>query len=411
MQISKTSIKLAGVYLLIISAPPILFSLLNLKGMAIGTTLVSVFAMIISRGVKLRKIKRNAFLILTVLVFYAALQHIANGFWTAKAYLSIPALALIVVSAKYCSLRLLRLKQEALHGALLSIGLLGVAILFINHLLSYQLGLFFGYANEKAVFPFLEPSHSALALGPVFLANIAVSKHRVISIFFILASIFASFFIPSATFLPYALIGLAVHLIKHEIKLFPLSFPAIIFPSMFVLATVLSNPYLSDRLNLSSESDNLSVLVYLQGIDDAINSLRISGGLGLGFQMLGTQPPSTYAIPIERILGSTGGELNREDGSFLAAKLIAETGLLGLLLIVMYFVIAVKGIKSLINTHRYAGNQDLNLTCCALVLGYSVEMFVRGYGYFSPGFFVFLIAVFSAESKELKKSLRLFRHT
>ena len=69
---------------------------------------------------------------------------------------------------------------------------------------------------------------------------------------------------------------------------------------------VFSSSYFTERFNFSEDSTSATSLVYMQGVDDAKNSLAMTYGLGLGFQMLGTQEPSIYSLPIAKILGADG---------------------------------------------------------------------------------------------------------
>jgi hypothetical protein len=155
----------------------------------------------------------------------------------------------------------------------------------------------------------------------------------------------------------------------------------------------LITPYFLDRLAISDTSNNLSALVYLQGLYDAYYSLEATNYLGLGFQLLGTQPPSELSLTIQTIAGT---ELNREDGSFLAAKILAEFGILGVIFIIYYLKISFQAVIFLrkqiflINDRRDLKHQLV----AAIIFAFSVELFVRGTGYFSPGVFLFIFALF-----------------
>ena len=125
------------------------------------------------------------------------------------------------------------------------------------------------------------------------------------------------------------------------------------------------------------ESSNLSALVYLQGWTDAWLGLNQNLGLGLGFQRMGTTEPSEIS---EKIYLMIGEYKNRADGSFLASKVIAEFGLLGVAAIGAYL----RGV------YKYARNPgflevEQNRIAYGLYLAFFIELFVRGYGYFSPG--------------------------
>jgi hypothetical protein len=80
----------------------------------------------------------------------------------------------------------------------------------------------------------------------------------------------------------------------------------------------------------SSEIDNISSLVYLQGWQDAWSNLQRTNGLGLGFSMMGCTPlPDVSARSALANLFEL--ELNAEDGSILFGKIVSEAGVLGIL--------------------------------------------------------------------------------
>lgn len=112
--------------------------------------------------------------------------------------------------------------------------------------------------------------------------------------------------------------------------------------------------------------------------------------------MLGTQPPSIYASMIAKITGDVNIEQNRDDGGFLAAKVVAELGYFGIYLMfayIFYFFKCVQSVRKILLNNQLRENSML-LISYGIIITFSVELFVRSIGYFSPQVFIFLIAAF-----------------
>ena len=92
--------------------------------------------------------------------------------------------------------------------------------------------------------------------------------------------------------------------------------------------------YFSDRLKLTTDSDNLSVLVFVQGWQLAYNSLKETYGLGIGIQQLGFVKVETEAG--DTIIRLLGRNVNDTDAGLTFGKIVSEFGLLGVFLIIIY---------------------------------------------------------------------------
>lgn len=102
---------------------------------------------------------------------------------------------------------------------------------------------------------------------------------------------------------------------------------------------------------------NMSSLVWLNGWSQAYQSFAATAGLGLGFNQMGCgifYDAGYYTPIIQSAL--YGNNLNAEDGSLLSAKLIAELGFLGVVLVVMLTWKSVASIAVLI---RRRGDFDV----------------------------------------------------
>lgn len=146
--------------------------------------------------------------------------------------------------------------------------------------------------------------------------------------------------------------------------------------------------YFKKRLFL--DTSNISVLAYLFGWETAYLSFIDSSGLGVGFNRMGFVGPSGGEF--REILKSIGlGELNIYDGTVTGAKLITETGIIGLLLLLLYLYYFINVFKKL-KKGTYKDAKSLFFS--SVFLSMFIEYFVRGVGYFSPNIILFLTSVY-----------------
>jgi len=136
----------------------------------------------------------------------------------------------------------------------------------------------------------------------------------------------------------------------------------------------------------------LSTLVYIQGWELIVDSMHRSLGWGIGFQQLGFGPIRSTAS--EMIYSMTNLELNLQDGGFVAAKFISEFGIFGLILTILFAFIATRSAILLRKASQkiapHIAGRDFAL---ALIVGYTVDMFVRGVAYFTASTMLLLAAL------------------
>lgn len=239
----------------------------------------------------------------------------------------------------------------------------------------------------KSVFVFYEPSHFAVIFGIFFVASISFDIPEKIKGYLLLSSLSFGLFLPNATMLVYSVIAIALMVRSFSSYVFiVIALTSFVFFLVFIQPELLV--YYADRIFLSESNSNLSALVYLQGWQEAYKSIVETNGLGLGFQMAGTNSPSEMA---QRIYSIASVYLNREDGSFLAAKVVIEFGVLGVFFVLLYLVLFC---RSFISIRRGAYNVgDFGLFFDSMVVGFFVDMFVRSAGYFTLGFFMLAVAI------------------
>lgn len=250
-------------------------------------------------------------------------------------------------------------------------------------------------AFPKALFPFTETSHFALAFGPIYLYRCVAAPVRR-RLVWILLGFALALLLRSATFIALAVV--AAILCRRLIIV-------LIGAATGAFAGAASHlSYFVARADLSAHSSNLSALVYLQGWQFIIRSLEISHGWGLGFQQLGVHP---FHLNVTRLIQQlTGGTpLNAMGGSFIFSKLASEFGLFGILLGIAYFYYALESVNAIRRRDSY---QHDTLPRC-VVVAFGIDMFLRGTGYFYGAPLLFLAAVNFLRRQ--RQSMRLHYHS
>ncbi|WP_162896556.1 hypothetical protein [Cysteiniphilum halobium] len=249
-------------------------------------------------------------------------------------------------------------------------------------LIGYINAIFIG--DRAHIWPFGgEASHFALFFGMtaiMLFSCCASSKYRLLLLVLVLI---LALLLPNLTLLMFACIMLVIWGGKHVASIFLVGL--ILFFCLWQL------PYFQDRLLVTSQSDNLSALVYLQGIQLIAHGFN---GIGVGFQAMGDSNYVTKAG--YKIISILGRSLNRQDGGFLAAKIIFELGVYGVFIVILYLYYAVRACLLLIRLNEQQINNGITVKdkiALSAILGFSVEMFVRGGVYFSGEVFILLTAI------------------
>lgn len=239
------------------------------------------------------------------------------------------------------------------------------------------------YSNEygylKPIFPFKEPSHFALIFIPFILYS--TLKANVLNKYLILIfSFYIGFKVENLT-----LVMGCILVAFSTLSWRALFFGLIIF---FIALTQIELSYFHDRFIINKDySNNLSLLVYMQGWEIIYDSLVKSFGWGIGFQQLGLQDNLTDTGSI--IYSLTGSTINVLDGGFTLSKILSEFGYLGIILM-FFYVIFFKKSYSIIKNSKLSSPYIFS---GSIILSYSIELFVRGVGYFN-GTLILLISSF-----------------
>jgi hypothetical protein len=381
---------LAILILLCGSLPPFVKHVFNQSSLAMGLIIYCLLISIYVWRYAPRLFRPNKYIAsyLGIAALYMVLQVIISAGWSSKAYASLLPIICILTIAYLLSARLSKINPNLLDGAVRFLAGLLIIIAFTNKIFDFR---FNAYTHERAIVPFSEPSHYALFSGPIFtylfVCARSISKKLLI---FISTSVLA-IILPSTTMLAYPILMLALWANIH--RRFLITIPILLATIWFAL---FQSDYHFERVMMIANEDttNISALVYAQGVTDAYNSLIETNFIGLGFQMMGAQQASDVSDLISRFSGSDVG-LNRMDGSFLASKIIAEFGAFGLLTVAIFTLFALRSFSSLRALLWLDRNDGDHRSILVYVFLYSflVELYIRGYGYFSPGVFIYISSI------------------
>ncbi|MBT9174199.1 MAG: hypothetical protein DDT21_02610 [Syntrophomonadaceae bacterium] len=151
--------------------------------------------------------------------------------------------------------------------------------------------------------------------------------------------------------------------------------------------------YYMGRLAISTDSQNLSTMVYLSGLERAYLNFKDTLGLGVGFQQFGIT--GSRGDIMESIRKLYGTDLNLLDGGAVAAKFIGEFGLLGVAMILAYLVYFAKSARWLheVSMSEAAPRDCKRVFFLSCFVMYCIDFFIRGTGYFSPSGFLFVASL------------------
>jgi hypothetical protein len=246
-------------------------------------------------------------------------------------------------------------------------------------------------SSQKELYLFQEPSHFSLIYIPV--TNFIVFKSKFIkSVFLIFLMLIASYYIKSFTLLlGCSLITFSFFAKKRMFK------TLIIFLTLFILLFI-SLSYFKERVLLSENNPNLSLLIFLDGWERAYLANILTYALGIGFNQLGHYGITGYFREIMTNIDAP--YINLYDGGSTACKFISEFGLFGLILILFYFVFVKNFLLSFLKVSKSSTKAILTHS---FLLGSFLELFVRGTGYFNPGIIMLFIALIMNERLKRKK--------
>lgn len=236
-----------------------------------------------------------------------------------------------------------------------------------------------------------EPSHLALHLLPLVAYRLLHNFADRLSWFVLaLVLIFAS----SST-LAVGIIGVvAIKLgMRVRSRWISVALPLLALGLMAALAVNIEGNAMLNRLSAiiyfdADQITNLSSFVWLNGWSQSFDHVMASNGWGVGFNQMGCGGLAT-AGSLSPVLLRGGAEivLNATDGSFLFAKVVAELGMLGLLVCLYLSYLAIKAVLTL-SRDMVRGQDTLHVRhdmICRAAAGLTllVCLYVRGMSYFA----------------------------
>lgn len=407
MRISANAAKVLLVLLVIIVIPSLVYVSLSASSMAAGI-LAACFIVVLAVG----KMRLPSSFISLPLLFFVSLFVIHTTYYGMqgegglKHVLSVVLFGVMLFCAGLFSVKITAIQDSDLISVL---KILSVLIVFMGVISIISPVNFLNYSKyAKSIFPFSEPSHYAITVSGILLATgfYLSSMMRVGLVFSVLVF---SVVYPSMLLLLLALIMIFSYYMHGFLRL-SFTFICLCVAVILIPYIGVDISYYEDRLKFDETASNLTALVYLQGWEDAYKTLLQTNWVGLGFQNMGSLEPGGYG---ERIFQIVGIYKNREDGGFLAAKIIGEFGALGLIFLLCY--LAALCLSALYNRKffkKYQMDRDKALELfpvssvlgCSLIVAFSIEVFARGYGYFSPGILLAMVAIFLVGQKRKKHS-------
>ena len=244
----------------------------------------------------------------------------------------------------------------------------------------------------KPVLFFSESSHFALSFLPFMLYATVTASPRM-KLLLIVSSYAIALLLNSVTLVVgIALVTAMVIPLRQLLLLVPIA----AIPFLLNFSTVTLH-YYSSRLDLFaqdvSSTQNLSALVFLSGWERAYLNLKDTVGLGVGFQQFGIIGSRGDILESIRIMG--GRASNLLDGGSVAPKFIGEFGVLGVTILLVYLVNFAKSARWLheVSMNEVAPRDYRRIFFLSCFVMFSIDLFVRGAGYFSSSVFLFVASL------------------
>ncbi|MAT79597.1 MAG: hypothetical protein CMD13_02550 [Flavobacteriales bacterium] len=396
-------------FVMIFFLPSFGYVALNSSSLALGflVSLLLIWIFSFDKFIHLKLSKNLKIISILFAIHTSFIIFFGNNFDLAKAIPSIILIVFVILSALLFSQKLEKIDD------LLFINIIKICTIIILSLGIFSLLFefnFLGYSEyEKSIFPFAEPRHFVTSTGSFILtSSLYLSKNKKIFLG-ILMPLFIFVFQSVVLIFFFLMFLFFVFLLDIKKQFFNVFFIFIITLSIFSL--IGDSDYFSSRLDFSSQNTNLTVLVFLQGWDEMFHSIRLTDGFGVGFQNMGNLPPS----PISKLIKSLSGGfyMNRNDGAFLASKIISEFGFLGIFFVLLYLKAFFRSLFFLINMILKNKNplkrfnkRSLVVFAHMNIVFLIIEVFAAGTGYFTTGVFLFIMSLIILENDSKQKITR-----
>lgn len=393
--------------------PSLSYVVLNQSSLAFGIVVILpmiVIALYRDGLIKLNDIFLFTFCVFLILMSFGVLRAVAlhSGWKPVISYVSLLGMFVTTyVTASY----LIFSRPSEIFG---SIALIVYTALIFALLSSKKYLDILGYEKyHKYIFPHSEPSHFVLSIAPFLLTFILLARGY--SRFVVFTTLLVILYAFPSVILVLALLGVVLIFVFAQGRWATFLFLGAFGVAVVIISQLPLPEYYLDRVNFSSNNDNVTVLVYLQGWEQIALSLTSGDIAGIGFQQAANAEVGTIGYMLADILGTFK---NREDLGFLFAKLVVEFGYIALLFLATYLVAASLALRYVIRLVQGSASRDNTAVVffSSCIITFFLEFLFRGVGYFSPGVFWLFVGVFgllghSRYKMISERSRRCFEHS
>jgi hypothetical protein len=277
-----------------------------------------------------------------------------------------------------------------------------LTVLVINNhisnfvLISVSISLIISANLDKIIFLdryfrfYYEYSHVALYISPIIIYRLFYNYRDSLAWISVVTISVYSF---SLTFFISLLVSLFIIARINNFKNFfiILLFPLILFS--FLYSDHIITRFVGLFHSIDSIDSNISSLVWLNGFSMAYEYLKLTNGMGIGFNQMGCNnfgDIGGYSYLISQV--NSGILLNFEDGSFAASKIISELGFLGLLIVGLLTFYSFNNLLWALNSKNF---QNVNLLILSGSISTLICLYVRSAGYYQLHFILALSLLLS----------------
>lgn len=326
---SNSTKRIICLFILFLVFPDFLFYTLGVDNFSISTIISITLLFVFLRA---KNICKDNFLIIVALFILLCFNCLLSMLFnieqalTFKVVLSIYSILIMAyVSSCYaqtlwlCSEEILKRSVFYLFAFLCLIGIISILLQKTEII------------HDKSMILFPEPSAFALVFIPIFSFCLYYTRGGLLLLYIL--SLGIALGIQNLTML----VGIVISVFV--MKKITIRQTIVILLGAWIFSMILSDldiSYYTSRLDFKNTT-NLSVLVYLSGIERAFLNFITSYGLGIGFQQMGVN--GEIGIYQQILAELDAPMLNIYDGSFISSKLISEFGVIGALMCIFYFFI------------------------------------------------------------------------
>lgn len=375
---SNSTKRIICLFILFLVFPDFLFYTLGVDNFSISTIISITLLFVFLRA---KNICKDNFLIIVALFILLCFNCLLSMLFnieqalTFKVVLSIYSILIMAyVSSCYaqtlwlCSEEILKRSVFYLFAFLCLIGIISILLQKTEII------------HDKSMILFPEPSAFALVFIPIFSFCLYYTRGGGLLLLYIL-SLGIALGIQNLTML----VGIVISVFVMKKQTIVILLGAWIFS---MILSDLDISYYTSRLDFKNTT-NLSVLVYLSGIERAFLNFITSYGLGIGFQQMGVN--GEIGIYQQILAELDAPMLNIYDGSFISSKLISEFGVIGALMCIFYFFYFSRFYLRFKKSKRYSPQYIL---AYSFYMCFFIPLFIRGAGYINPYVFMLFSSIF-----------------